>query len=331
MPKYSIIIPVFNRPDEIEELLASLTKQSFSDFEVVLVEDGSYKTCQTIAEYYSKQLSLRYFFKENEGQGYARNYGYQRAKGEVLIVFDSDCLIPPNYLQEVNSYLELNKVDAFGGPDTSLDSFTPIQRAISHTMTSFLTTGGIRGSKKQIGPYYPRSFNMGITQKVFQKTGGYRIPFMGEDLEFSIRIINAGFKTALIPNAFVYHKRRTNLIQFYKQINYFGRARINLARFHPGHLKILHFFPLIFVLGFICALILSLLNQNLGFFGIGCYITYLLLISLEALLKLKSLKVALYAPLITLIQMSGYAVGLIHEAIQKFRGVDPNKKYIDLY
>ena len=331
MPRYSIIIPVFNRPDEIDELLNSLTKQSFSDFEVVLVEDGSSKTCQNIAGYYSKQLNLRYFFKENEGQGYARNYGYQRAKGEIFIVFDSDCLIPPNYLQEINSYLELHQVDAFGGPDAALDSFTPIQRAISHTMTSFLTTGGIRGSKNQIGPYHPRSFNMGITKKVFQKTGGYRIPFMGEDLEFSIRIINAGFKTVLIPNAFVYHKRRTNLIQFYKQINYFGRARINLTRFHPGHLKILHLFPLIFVIGFISVLVLSLLNQSLGFLGIQFYIIYLSLIFTEALIKLKSFKAALYIPLTTLIQMSGYAMGLIHEGVQKFRGIDPNKKYVDLY
>ena len=331
MPRYSIIIPVFNRPDEIDELLTSLTKQSFSDFEVVLVEDGSSKTCQNIADYYSKQLNLRYFFKENEGQGYARNYGYQRAKGEVFIVFDSDCLIPPNYLQEIDSYLELHQVDAFGGPDASLDSFTPIQRAISHTMTSFLTTGGIRGGKKQMGPYHPRSFNMGITKRVFQKTGGYRIPFMGEDLEFSIRIINAGFKTVLIPNAFVYHKRRTDLIQFYKQINYFGRARINLTRFHPGHLRILHLFPLIFIIGFICVLVLGLLNQNLGFLGVKWYIIYLSLIAAEALLKLRSLKAALYTPLTTMIQMSGYAVGFIHEYIQKLRGIDPNKKYIDLY
>ena len=331
MPRYSIIIPVFNRPDEIEELLASLTQQSFRDFEVVLVEDGSKRTCQTIAEYYSKQLRLRYFFKENEGQGYARNYGFQRAKGEVFIVFDSDCLIPPNYLQEINSYLNLYQVDAFGGPDAALDSFTPIQRAISHTMTSFLTTGGIRGSNKQIGPYHPRSFNMGITKKVFQKTGGYRIPYMGEDLEFSIRIITAGFKTVFIPNAFVYHKRRTNLIQFYKQINYFGRARINLTRFHPSHLKVLHLFPLIFIIGFMFVLVLSFLNQNLGFFGVKCYIIYLFLVAAEALLKLKSLKAALYTPLTTLIQMSGYALGFIQEYIHKFRGIDPNKKYIDLY
>ena len=172
---------------------------------------------------------------------------------------------------------------------------------------------------------------MGITQEVFQKTGGYRIPFMGEDLEFSIRIIAAGFKTELIPSAFVYHKRRTNLIQFYKQINYFGRARINLTRFHSGHLKIVHLFPLIFVLGFFSAFVLSFSGQSLGFLGIGCYVIYLLLISLEALLKSKSLKVALYVPLTTLIQMLGYAVGLIHEVIQKLRGIDPNKKYIDLY
>ena len=198
-------------------------------------------------------------------------------------------------------------------------------------MTSFLTTGGIRGGNNQIGSYHPRSFNMGITKKVFQKTGGYRIPYMGEDLEFSIRIITAGFKTVFIPTAFVYHKRRTNLIKFYKQINYFGRARINLTRFHPSHLKVLHLFPLIFIIGFIFVLVLSFLNQNLGFFGVKCYIIYLFLIAAEALLKLKSLKAAFYTPLTTLIQMSGYAVGFIQEYIQKFRGIDPNKKYIDLY
>ena len=228
MPKYSIVIPVYNRPDEVKELLDSLLSQVFEDFEVIIVEDGSTEKSDQVIQHYQSELNIHYFFKENSGQGFARNYGFERAKGDYIIVFDSDCIIPDNYLIHVDSFLKKNTADAFGGPDKAHSSFNTLQKAISYSMTSPFTTGGIRGNKKHVGKFHPRSFNMGISKEVFDKTRGYKLTRMGEDIEFSIRIINSGFKTALIEKAHVYHKRRSSLSQFYKQLHFFGRARVNV-------------------------------------------------------------------------------------------------------
>lgn len=331
MPKYSFIIPVYNRPDEVEELLETLTNQSYKDFEVVIVEDGSSIDCQAVVSQYSSLLDIHYFVKENGGQGFARNYGYERAKGEFLIVFDSDCLIPEHYLQSVDDFLKEHSVDAYGGPDAAHDSFTAVQKAINHVMTSFFTTGGIRGNKKHIGTYHPRSFNMGISQKVWKQTKGYIIPFMGEDMEFSTRILKEGFKTALIPEAFVYHKRRTSLTKFYKQLKYFGRARINLSRFHPGQVGVVHLFPTVFTFGLLVSLLLALFQISLGYIGVGCYLAYFLLILIEAIIKSKSIKVGVLSPVVAFLQLSGYGYGLVYEWIRKLRGIDPNTRYIELY
>jgi len=217
MPRYSIIIPVFNRPTEVDELLESLHHQTVQDFEVLIIEDGSDNDCKDVVKKHQDRLNIRYFYKENSGQGFSRNYGYERAHGEWMIVFDSDCIIPPHYLQSVEDYLAENAVDAFGGPDRAHENFTPVQKAISYSMTSLFTTGGIRGGKKHIGVFHPRSFNMGIRKAVFEKTGGYILPKKGEDIEFSIRIIENGFTTALIEDAYVYHKRRTHFGQFFTQ------------------------------------------------------------------------------------------------------------------
>ena len=214
-PKYSIIVPVFNRPDEIDELLASLTHQTYTNFEVLIIEDGSQLKCESQVQKYKESLNIRYFFKPNSGQGFSRNYGFERANGEWLIVFDSDCIIPEYYLSAVEGYLASHDIQAFGGPDRAHENFTLIQKAISYSMTSLFTTGGIRGSKQHIGIFHPRSFNMGIRKDVFEKTKGYMLPKKGEDIEFSIRIIENGFRTALIEDAFVYHKRRTNFGQFF--------------------------------------------------------------------------------------------------------------------
>ena len=233
MPRFSVIIPVYNRPDEVAELLSSLTSQSYKDFEVLIIEDGSLNKCDQVVQNYIDKLDVKYYFKENSGQGFTRNYGFERAKGDNFIVFDSDCLIPENYFQVVHNFLEENSMDAFGGPDKAHKSFTPLQKAISYSMTSPFTTGGIRGNKKHVGKFHPRSFNMGISKELFHRTKGYKLTRMGEDIEFSIRIINEGFKTALIPDAYVYHKRRTSISQFYKQLHFFGRARVNVNRFYP--------------------------------------------------------------------------------------------------
>lgn len=331
MPKYSIVIPVYNRPDEVDELLETLTSQTFKDFEVVIVEDGSTVDCKDVISKYASRLDIQYFVKENGGQGFARNYGYERAIGEYFIVFDSDCLIPPHYLASVDAFLIQNKVDAYGGPDAAHESFTVTQKAINHVMTSFFTTGGIRGNKKHIGTYHPRSFNMGISRAVWEQTKGYIIPFMGEDMEFSTRILKEGFKTALIPDAFVYHKRRTSLTKFYKQLKYFGRARINLSRFHKGQVGVVHLFPTVFSLGLILSLLLSAAQLLLGYFGAMCYLAYFTLIFLEALLKTKSIKVGVLSPLVAFLQLFGYGYGLIYEWFRKLRGINPNTKYIELY
>ena len=263
--KYSIIVPVFNRPDEVDELLESLCHQDVKDFEVIIVEDGSKKPCKDVCDKYASILDLHYYYKENSGPGQSRNYGAERANGEWLIVLDSDVVLPKYYLRNVEN--GMRNEDAFGGPDASHPSFTPIQKAISYSMTSFFTTGGIRGGKgKKLDKFFPRSYNMGIRREVYQELGGFTKMRFGEDIDFSYRIIEAGYKTALIPEAWVWHKRRTDFRKFFRQVYNSGIARINLEKRHPGTLKLVHLLPMVFTLGVIgCLLLLAI--------GAGLYIT----------------------------------------------------------
>ena len=225
-PRYSVIVPVYNRPEEIDELLNSLTRQTRSDFEVIIVEDGSAIPCQDIVARYSNSLTIQYFFKPNSGPGPSRNFGYAHANGEYLVVFDSDCIIPPQYFEAVDQALLQHQWQAWGGPDKAHGDFTPVQRAMGYTMASFFTTGGIRGGKKHVGWFQPRSFNMGISREVYQKTQGFTFDRFAEDIEFSIRMKQHGFRVGLIPEAFVYHKRRTNFGQFFRQVSNFGKGRV---------------------------------------------------------------------------------------------------------
>ncbi len=314
---YSIIIPVYNRPQEVDELLASLTQQAYSNFEVVIVEDGSENTCKSIIEKYSERLNIQYHFKENAGQGFARNYGFEKAKGDYFIVFDSDCLIPASYLELVDKSIQKNGWDAFGGPDKEHESFTLIQKAISYSMTSPFTTGGIRGNKKHTGTFHPRSFNMGISKAVFTKTQGYKITRMGEDIEFSIRIIENGFKVGLIPEAFVYHKRRTNLLQFYKQLHFFGRARINISRFYPNELKLVHTFPALFLLGCIVLPSLYVLAPLFFKLGVGLLSVFYLAIFLHSTIIMKNPIIGVLALVTSTIQLLAYGVGFVSEGFKK--------------
>ncbi len=314
---YSIIIPVYNRPNEIEELLASLTHQTYTHFEVVIVEDGSQQPCKSIIDKYTSKLTINYYFKENAGQGFARNFGFERAKGDYFIVFDSDCLIPANYLQIVDTSINNNKWDAFGGPDKEHESFTLIQKAISYSMTSPFTTGGIRGNKKHAGIFHPRSFNMGISKKVFAKTNGYKITRMGEDIEFSIRIIENGFKVGLIPAAFVYHKRRTNLVQFYKQLHFFGRARINISRFYPKELKFVHTFPALFLLGWVALPGLYILAPLLFKLGVGLLSVFYLAIFLHSTVIMKNPIIGVLSLATSTIQLLAYGTGFVREGVKK--------------
>lgn len=315
--KYSIIIPVYNRPDEIDELLDSLTHQTYAKFEVIVVEDGSRIPCDHIVEKYIHDFEISYCVKINEGQGFARNYGYERATGDYLIVFDSDCIIPPTYLEEVNKYLDLHHLDAFGGPDQAHSSFSPIQKAISYSMTSLFTTGGTRGREKGIGVFHPRSFNMGISPEVFKTTGGYILPFKGEDIEFSIRIIKNGFQTGLIPKAFVYHKRRTSWIKFFKQIHFFGSARINISRYYPDQLKAVHYFPLLFTLGLLVMLIFLPFSKMIFLLILSLYLLFALILFLDAFKQQKNIKIALMSIWAGYVQLVAYGTGFFQEGLKK--------------
>lgn len=310
---YSVIVPVYNRPDEISELLNSLTQQSFSDFEVLIIEDGSEIKCNEIVDQFSNSLNIEYFYKENSGQGFSRNYGFERAKGKYFVVFDSDCIIPSHYFETVTRVLSSNNIDCWGGPDRAHPSFTPVQKAISYSMTSPLTTGGIRGNKLHIGKFHPRSFNMGISKEVYQRTGGYRITRMGEDIEFSLRIIEAGFTTALIPEAYVYHKRRTDFRQFFKQLHFFGRARINIQRFFPDELKTIHLFPALFLIGLPLSLLFIIIKIPILKYSLLLYLSYSILLFIDAARSTKNLYVAILGVIAGFIQLTAYGLGFLSE------------------
>ena len=315
MPKYSIIVPVFNRPGEVDELLESLTHQTCKDFEVIIVEDGSNERCEAEVARYSSELDVRYFYKENSGQGFSRNYGFEQANGDWFIVFDSDCLIPDQYLATVEEYFSKNEIDVFGGPDRIHEDFSPIQKAIGYSMTSLLTTGGIRGNKKHVGVFHPRSFNMGISKKVFEKTKGYILPRKGEDIEFSIRIIRNGFKTALIEDAYIYHKRRTDFRQFFNQLHFFGTARINVFRHFRNELKPVHFYPGIFTIGIFFTVFALILLPPVGRMLLFLYGFYFSIIFLDASIRTKSLKIGILSTIASFIQLSAYGIGFIKEGI----------------
>ena len=241
--RYSVIIPVYNRPDEVDELLQSLTAQHFKGFEVVVVEDGSSVPCEKIVNQYQGKLDIHYYNKSNSGPGQTRNYGAERSNGEYLIILDSDCILPEGYLDALEKELQPAPADAFGGPDRAHSSFTDIQKAINYSMTSFFTTGGIRGGKKKMDKFYPRSFNMGVRREVYQALGGFSNMRFGEDIDFSIRIFKGGYQCRLFPDAWVYHKRRTDFKKFFKQVHNSGIARINLYKKYPESLKTVHLLP----------------------------------------------------------------------------------------
>lgn len=314
---FSIIIPLYNRPQEIDELLTTLTKQTYTQFEVLVIEDGSVNDAKPIVDKYANTLDVKYFFKPNEGQGFSRNYGFERAKGDYFVIFDSDCLIPEDYLEIVKDYLYEHKLDAYGGPDAAHQSFTPVQKAISYAMTSPFTTGGIRGNKKHIGQFHPRSFNMGVSREVWEKVGGFILTRLGEDIEYSIRIHEHGFKTGLIPAARVFHKRRTSFSQFYKQLHFFGRARINIYKHFPSELKLVHFFPAAFTCGVIFTVLINIFYWPLAFICNFVMLVYFMLIFFHSWQVNKSLKVAFLSIIAAFIQLTAYGLGFIQDFIKR--------------
>ena len=322
---FSFIIPVFNRPDEVEELLESLTKQSVKDFEVLIVEDGSSVTCEKVCKKYEGRLDLHYFKKPNSGPGQTRNYGAERARGEYLIILDSDVVVPEGYLDAVCKELENNPTEAFGGPDAAHDSFTPTQKAISYSMTSFFTTGGIRGGKKGLDKFYPRSFNMGVRRDVYLKLGGFSKMRFGEDIDFSYRIVEAGYRPRLFPDAWVWHKRRTDFRKFFRQVYNSGIARINLEKRHPGTLKLVHLLPTVFTVGVIVLVLIAAVARALIYYdaanwhtwymvclgALSPIVLYSLVILIDSTRKSRSLKVGLLSVPAAFTQLMGYGFGFI--------------------
>ncbi len=305
--KYSLIIPVYNRPDEVDELLESLTTQTFTDFEVIVVEDGSARPCRDVVEKYTGRMAVRYFMKPNSGPGQTRNYGAERAEGEFLIVLDSDCILPPGYLQAVEDELQREPADAFGGPDHAHESFTNVQKAINYAMTSFFTTGGIRGGKKKMDKFYPRSFNMGIRRDVYKALGGFSKMRFGEDIDFSIRIFKNGYRCRLFPGAWVWHKRRTDMKKFFKQVHNFGIARINLYKKYPESLKLVHLLPAVFTLGVAFLLLVS----PFCIWSLSLIALFAVIIFLDSSVQNRSLAIGALSVGAAFIQLIGYGSGFL--------------------
>ena len=322
--KYSIIVPVFNRPDEVDELLESLLSQEEKDFEVIIVEDGSQVPCKKVCDKYADRLDLHYYYKDNSGPGQSRNYGAERAKGDYLLILDSDVVLPKGYIRAVSEELNREPADAFGGPDCAHESFTDTQKAISYSMTSFFTTGGIRGGKKKLDKFYPRSFNMGIRRDVYQELGGFSKMRFGEDIDFSIRIFKAGKRCRLFPEAWVWHKRRTDFRKFWKQVYNSGIARINLYKKYPDSLKLVHLLPMVFTVGTTCLLllilsglfllcipILNIIGSLLVMIGLIPLLLYSIIICVDSTMQNNSLKIGLLSIAAAFIQLTGYGCGFI--------------------
>ncbi|WP_405265867.1 glycosyltransferase [Cellulophaga sp. Ld12] len=310
---FSFIVPVYNRPNEIKELLESLVLQTYkTPYEIVIVEDGSTLSSETVIATFEDKLAITYLKKANSGPGDSRNYGMRKARGNYFIVLDSDCILPPQYLMEAEKSLQNEYVDCYGGPDAAHESFSLVQKAINYAMTSFLTTGGIRGGKKAVGKFQPRSFNMGISKKAFKATGGYGNIHPGEDPDLTIRIWNNGFKTKLISEAYVFHKRRIDWNKFYIQVNKFGMVRPILNQWHPETRKITYWFPTVFCVGFLFSLLFALIGFN---FPIYFYLFYFCLLFVDSLLKNKNVAIALLSLAAVSIQFVGYGYGFLKSTL----------------
>lgn len=307
MPRFSVIVPVYNRIDEVRDLLQSLSVQDNKNFELIIVEDGSSIPCKDVVEEYKGNVDVKYYFKENEGRSIARNYGLERATGDYFIFFDSDCVIPSDYFSKLSKALDLKPLDCFGGPDTAHESFSDTQKAINYSMTSFLTTGGIRGGKIQLEKFTPRTFNMGFSRKVYDKVGGFREMF-SEDIDMSTRIKQAGFSIGLIRETSVFHKRRVDFKKFLLQVYVFGMSRITLYLLYPGTLKLVHWLPALAVIGAVCLLLASVFLSPWFLLPLGLY---LFAVWLSALMSTKSFKIACLSIPASIIQLGGYGCGFI--------------------
>ena len=306
-PKYSVVIPVYNRPDEVDELLQSLCGQTYQNFEVVVVEDGSAIPCKQVVKKYTEMLDVHYFEKPNSGPGQTRNYAAERSRGEYLLILDSDCILPETYLAAVEAKLQREPADAFGGPDRAHDSFSDVQKAINYAMTSFFTTGGIRGGKKKMDKFYPRSFNMGVRAEVYKALGGFSAMRFGEDIDFSIRIFKGGYTCRLFPGAWVYHKRRTDFRKFFKQVHNSGIARIDLYKKYPESLKLVHLLPAVFTVGVVMVLLVAFICP----WSLLLLALFAVVIFIDASIRNKSIKIGALSVIAAFIQLTGYGSGFL--------------------
>lgn len=311
--RFSIIVPVYNRVTEVMDLLASLEAQTDTGFETIIVDDGSSEPCRDVCRRYAGILDIQYHFKENEGRSIARNYGILRAGGDYFVFVDSDCILPPDYIASLRKALAESYTDCFGGPDAAHESFSDLQKAINYSMTSFLTTGGIRGGKISLEKFVPRTFNTGFSREVYEKVGGFREMF-SEDIDISTRIRQAGFSISLFPSVYVYHKRRLSLRKFWRQVHVFGMSRITLRLLYPDTLKIVHTLPALFVVGSAAMIILAI------FWHWWCILPlaiYLPAVWITAICCTKSLKIGTLSILTSLIQLVGYGTGFIRAYVWK--------------
>lgn len=319
-PKFSVVIPVYNRPQEIEELLESLANQTTRNFEIIVVEDGSAVSSEDVVRRYQAQTPIRYLYKENSGPGPSRNAGFAVAKGDYLVVFDSDCVLPPTYFEAVERGIQQQSLDAFGGPDRAHEKFTLLQRAMGYTMSSALTTGGIRGGKRRMGWFQPRSFNMGFSRKVYEATGGFHFDRFAEDIELSIRMKDLGFRVGLIDDAFVYHRRRTGFGQFFQQVFNFGKGRALIGKRYSSEVKITHWIPTFFTLATIAMLVLWVVNYQAFVIALSAFSSYLFIIFLHCLMTTGNIFVALLSIPSALLQFFGYGTGFLFERLKPRRG-----------
>lgn len=326
----SVIVPVFNRPGEVQELLESIQNQSFKGkFEVVIVEDGSTEPAEDVVKSYQDKFNILYLSKPNTGPGDSRNYGMRKANGNYFILLDSDCMLPPQYLEKVAKSLNEDFVDGFGGPDTFHKDFSPLQKAINYVMTSLFTTGGIRGHKAAAKNFQPRSFNMGLSRRVFEETGGFGDIHPGEDPDLTLRMWKKGFRTRLIPEAHVFHKRRIDFGKFYRQMNKFGLVRPILNKWHPGSAKISYWFPALFILGLIGSFLLIPANF---YWPVMLYALYFLILFTDCLIQYKQAKVALFALWAVLVQFTAYGFGFLKSTILvNFSGKEPQVVFPNLF
>ncbi len=315
--KFSVIIPVYNRPEELRELLESLKTQSFSDFEIIVIEDGSIIDSSDVIASFSDKLKIQYLVQSNTGQGFARNNGMNIAKAAFFVILDSDVILPSDYLKKLSNAIESRILDAFGGPDAADNDFSALQKAMDFAMTSFWTTGGIRGKMKDPSKYQVRGFNMGVSRKVFEATGGFIDANQGEDIEWSIRIKKAGFKLELVQEAFVYHKRKNTLVSFVKQAFSFGRNRVNVSRYHPGAIKLVHWLPTFFMLFCLSIPVFFLINKPLFQLSLGLFLTWSIGVVVSSTIKNSSIKVGILSWMTSISQLWSYGLGLPLELFKK--------------